>query len=396
MIEQQNQQNQQNQPQKECTISAKMCEVVSDLEHLPESKILEVLKNQYSIDKWVYILHDKDLKEDGTPKNPHWHIYLHFDNARQFKYIAKWFGIPVSFVSKIKGRFCDAVSYAIHKNRPNKFQYSTDELKYKNVDISLELAQSEVKGIKDTRLFEILSDIDTGKIKEYNIYDKVSLQEYVKYKQSISTAFDFLRNKKKREVNRKMDVIYICGGSGCGKSTYARYIAQKREMDVFASSGGSDIFDGYLGQPCVILDDFRPDIMPFADLLKLLDNHYKSSVRSRYHNVNLECDLLIITCVWDLNEFYRRMQDSVGEEYKQLRRRVGTFIKMNDNEIKIYLYNENCKKYELIKQVSNDVLKSVVIDTFEERKKHSLELLGLADQPEAQYSYEFGEFYEIL
>ena len=109
-------------------ISAKMCEVVSDTEHLTLETIQKVLGEQSCIDKYLYILHDKDVKEDGTPKSPHYHVYLHFNNSRDFDFIAKWFGLSPSFVNRIKGRFGDAIEYAQHLNAPDKYQYPASEV----------------------------------------------------------------------------------------------------------------------------------------------------------------------------------------------------------------------------------------------------------------------------
>ena len=58
----------------------KVCEVCQRLEFLSEETILTAL-HKYSncIDKYAYILHNKDTDNDGNPISPHWHIILKFN-----------------------------------------------------------------------------------------------------------------------------------------------------------------------------------------------------------------------------------------------------------------------------------------------------------------------------
>lgn len=45
-----------------------ICEVVSDVEHLNEEKIIDAINKHKVIKEYGYILHDKDVNEDGTKK----------------------------------------------------------------------------------------------------------------------------------------------------------------------------------------------------------------------------------------------------------------------------------------------------------------------------------------
>lgn len=44
------------------------------------------------IRSWAYAYHDKDTKEDGTPKEPHFHILLVTHSAHTLSAIRRWFG----------------------------------------------------------------------------------------------------------------------------------------------------------------------------------------------------------------------------------------------------------------------------------------------------------------
>ena len=162
-------------------ISAKMCEIVQQVQYLNEETIKNAIASQNCIDKWCYVLHDSDVKDDGTLKEPHWHIYLHFTDSRQFDYIAKWFKIEPQYVNKIKGkRFGDAIEYASHHNAPEKYQYP-----FACVRANFDYEKAVMKNLKDKEnaesITKIITAIDNGEITPYNIVNSLSMGDYVKY-----------------------------------------------------------------------------------------------------------------------------------------------------------------------------------------------------------------------
>ena len=62
---------------------------------LSEKTIKEALDKYKTISEWAYILHDKDIKEDGTLKPPHFHVVIRTSgNATPLSSVASWFKIP--------------------------------------------------------------------------------------------------------------------------------------------------------------------------------------------------------------------------------------------------------------------------------------------------------------
>lgn len=379
-------------------ISAKMCEIVQQKKYLDEATIIRGIQSQSCIDKWCYVLHDKDVKEDGTPKEPHWHIYLHFTNSRQFDYIAKWFDTPVQYVNKVKGkRFGDAVEYASHHNAPDKYQYDFGAIK-----ANFDYEKAVLKNVKDKEtaasIDKVITAIDNGEITPYNVVNVLTMQEYVKFDKQIKKAFEYRRLKRSQEVDREMQVIYMYGGSGLGKTTYAKYLAEKQGKTVFICSSENDPFDGYLGQSCVIMDDIRGTNFKFGDLLKLLDNNTASSVKARYHNVAMECDLLIITTTKTPHEFYKGVFESHGEEFTQFLRRCGQMCYFYGDKIALYCYNPEICKHEIIATIENPCLDIIrgSKNSFSVRKSRAMELFGLSTAPTPEEIGDFGDFVEIL
>lgn len=141
---------------------------------------------------------------------------------------------------------------------------------------------------------------------------------------------DYLRKiKQAAEVRsmitkeRSLEVAYIQGPAGSGKTTAAKYFAEKLHYDYFVSGSGEDMLDGYDKEECIILDDFRGGSMKFSELLKFLDNNTGSSVKSRYYNKDINnCKLIVITSVLKPEQLYQLFTDASGEPIEQLMRRL--------------------------------------------------------------------------
>ena len=123
----------------------------------PDSKeydcqqLLERLKYYWT--KYYYVLHDKDeyLEEDfdryvaendgkepdwkvGDKKKPHYHVIGYTDSPCLLGRAAIKFGIPSNQVQQVKN-MKSAVSYLIHMNNPEKYQYGKEEVKSNDTSI---------------------------------------------------------------------------------------------------------------------------------------------------------------------------------------------------------------------------------------------------------------------
>lgn len=123
---------------------------------------LQILKDSmYRIS--VSPLHDRDIKEDGELKKPHWHINILFAKAVSFEFVNEFIssfgGVMAVFIKDRK--VMD--EYHIHYNNPEKAQYHVQ-------DILLLNGYQYVKGtfVKDDKnLLEVENLILNLKIRSY-------------------------------------------------------------------------------------------------------------------------------------------------------------------------------------------------------------------------------------
>lgn len=357
----------------------KICELVINSDKINKTKIENILElKKKAIQNYAYILHDKDIyqnekeatlngKNIGDLKKPHWHIYLRFNYAHDTKHISQWFNTQDNFVSKIKGRFSDALMYMIHANRSDKHQYD-EKAVVSNFDWKSE-AQQDIflrKYKIDSRLKEILSKIQSGEIKEYNITNHISIIENNIYSSAIEKAFKY-RNNTLKGMDRQMECVFITGLSGSGKTTLAKKIAKNKKYQTYISSGSNDVLDDYRGEECIILDDLRSNCLGLSDLLKMLDNNTSSSVKSRYKNKVLECKLIIITTVKSIDDFFEDIFKK-DESIIQLKRRCKLHIKIDSKYIYSSIWNPLEMKYDLIDKKPNNLLNEFQLKTLSKKE----------------------------
>ena len=340
--------------------NAKLFEVILFPESF-EMGALDMILTNSGIKDYAYILHDSDDKKD------HVHVMIRTVDTRNSKYVAKWFGVGEHNIERVKGRFTDALLYLTHSNAPDKFQYLEEQV-HSNFDWKKEADKKSLAGKEQ----EIYDKIVTGEIKEYNFHEHITGSFYIRNQRKIKSAFDY-RKQSIRSGERKMDCVYITGDSGVGKTSQAKLMAVQRNLSYYISSGSNDILDGYQGQEVLILDDLRPSSLGLSDLLKLLDPHTASSVKSRYSNKILECQLIIITTTKPIDTFFATVFENEDESVIQLKRRCQIHMLMQKEEIHVSVWDDATRAYGPSMAMPN---LSLVGQTAEQMtKKQQLELV---------------------
>lgn len=366
-------------------------------------KVLDVLQSYRSIKKWAFILHDKDNytkydelenpeHKEGTHKPNHVHVYVNFgENSINHKMVASWFNINEHSIKKIITSASNCLLYFVHGTADaiaeGKFQYDWSEVKHSpnwNPEVFTEEERFNL-GIGNFKEFSYKEQIE----RVHQIKD-VTLR--IKMQKKLDDAFVTELKYRSTFIDRFIQVMFVTGESGTGKTTFARQFVEKlnyfdivpkeywrktsksedkeimfRHLDYGISGSSNDAFENYKGEDVYILDDMRDDSFSFTDLLKFLDNHTNSPVKSRYQNKCFFGVLLVITSKQKLSEWYKGDdKDKLDTAtLKQLYRRISNYVIVKEDYI--YLYNELNNKGEPCGDCN--IIKNNTLDYYKDKPK---------------------------
>ncbi len=306
----------------------KQCLVTSNVEFF-KGDIQEIIKSHKTIKQWAYILHDKD----DTAK--HYHIYLNFGSSGvDTKQIGGWFGLQESQVEKIKGRKWNALEYLLHSDNKQKYkhQYEASEV-IANFDFETEITNAKILG--DFENFSYAEQLDY--VHGLPVSEKTSAFSKLEKLWKLRCQWLTLHS------DRKIEVMFIYGKGGTGKTYYAKKLLRQLKLDFCISSSSNDPLQDYLGQKAIILDDFRDrSFKTFEDCLKMLDNDTASSVNSRFHNKVFNGEMIVITTSIPLNYWFHG-KNSDGkyfsvkdEDFWQFYRRISCYVHITKEEVTVY------------------------------------------------------------
>ena len=238
-------------------------------------------------------------QEFNKAGNLHCHLYVHFENA---------YSIPAKLIKNTKMHI--DVAYGSPKQNIEyvKKEGSKWDKKrsYQKTEIIEEYGSAPTQGqlsIKELRAIENSDDLPDWK--QYNTWKSLK-QEHKK------TKVD--------EWHKTIDVIYIQGPSGVGKSLKAVEIMKERGITEFDEAKHiGDFWHNVDGTGCCVYDDFRDSHMKPSEFINFIDynihnlNVKGGSVRNLYSTI-------IITSVQRLDCIYLNMAND--EPRQQWERRI--------------------------------------------------------------------------
>lgn len=361
---------------------------VQQLEHLKFESFDELIENVDSYIKekdlnyeYAGILHDKDLSENDEIKKPHIHLQFYCENKLSSKELKAMTKEDSMQQFEYMNNKVESFKYLIHatSNSRSKYQYSMYDVKsnFDYVDY-IESTRSESSNLDD-----VLTEVIEGRLNYRDISKDNDLSIlYVKHRQKFDNAFQIaLEKKAKTEEGSRVSSIWIHSKmSGIGKTYLAKKKAQEyienagREMSIYQTSAGNDLFQYYKGEEIIIIDDFRAMDISYHELLRLLDPFNTTSVRSRYSNKVITADLIIITSMLSPFEYYGKavgLENQKNEPIDQLLRRLAYVINLESPD------DSNKKEY----------LSTFYVYTLDKVDKQLEKKVGYSDIP-IKYSYE--------
>lgn len=297
------------------------------------SNILEDWSSSASITYW-FIEHTADDEVSKT----HYHIVIKFKSPMPFGAIKVKF--PYGNIESARNVKA-TIQYLIHYNDKSKVQYDWEDIVTNCLDMTPYKIQSVSQ--QEITIQKIIEDIDSGIIREYNQFTLIPIELWSKHKSRIENALTYYRERVYMDKNREINVIFLSGDTGTGKTTFAKEYCNSIEKSFCVSSSSNDPMQDYKGEDVLILDDLRDSDYKFTDLLKILDNHTKSTVKSRYHNKSFIGNTIIITSYKPLQDWYF---DIARENKEQLYRRIKQMYKFTEETIDCFMYDEEKHRYE--------------------------------------------------
>lgn len=289
---------------------------------LDHKRILEIL-SMFSLE--YYCMAD----EIATTGTYHTHIFIYSKSAIRFDTVKRRF--PLAHIDKSFG--------TIRENR-NYIQKSGKWANTEKAETSVEGTFYEFGTLpseseeKDPRKYQLLQDVREGltttEILERN-------PSYALRTREIDALRDKLTYDQHKDKNRTVEVIYLFGASGTGKtsSIYKNHPASEICRITDYGRRDSTRFDAYHGEDVLVFEEFNSQI-PIEMMLNYLDI-YPLHLPARYSD-RLACYTKVyITSNLPLHEQYKAEQLSRPETWNAFLRRIS----------KVYAFDVDGAIYEV-------------------------------------------------
>ena len=318
------------------------------------AELYKILKDWAQTAKLTYWI--VEHTPDDECQQLHFHIVIKFSSPMPFPTIKNRF--PYGDIQSARGlKAC--VQYLVHLNDLTKKQYTWADVLTNCTDMAPYMVKTDSQN--EITLITVVKDIERGKIREYNQYELIPIELWAKYKTRIENALTHYRERVCMDKSRSIKVLFFTGDTGTGKTTLAKRFGEKTGKSCCISSSSNDPMQDYKGEDILILDDLRDSSFSFTDLIKILDNHTGSTVRSRYHNKAFIGDTIIITSHVPLEQWYQ----GVPEHRGQLMRRISQVYTFTKDTVVLEAYNEETKRHEYEGEIANFI-------TMEYKKKEQV------------------------
>lgn len=239
-----------------------------------------------------YLIWCKEFNKAG---NEHTHLYVHFTNA--YAIPEKLRNLTKMHIDVAKGSPKQNIDYV--KKEGEKWQHKKS---YQKTEIMEEWGSAPTQGqLSISELREVKNSDDLPDWKQYNVWKQVQ-NEPKKYKVG--------------QWHKNVEVYYIQGPSGVGKSFKAEQLIAEKGFDEFEviKNDGKFWLNVVDGKGAVIYDEFRDSQLPASDFINFIDYNIQTlrvfggSMRNQY-------EFIVITSVQCIDEIYHNMPDEPRQQW---------------------------------------------------------------------------------
>lgn len=271
--------------------------------------IIEIIKNNFRTASY-YCMAD----EQGSCY--HTHIFVVFSSRVRFSMVKRYFS--EAHIEKCKGSVSDNVNY-VKKTGKWESDESKQEKKIEGTFEEYGTQPPDSKGKRNdmSELYQMVMDnMSNAEILAQNQDYILQIDKIDKIRTTI------LMEKYKETVRLDLEVVYISGVTGTGKT-----------RSVLESNGYSNVyrvtdylhpFDGYSCQPVLCFDEFRSSLK-IKEMLLYCDI-YPIELPSRYSNKFACYNKVYIVSNWDLGKQYSEIQKEDKESWRAFLRRIHKVI----------------------------------------------------------------------
>ncbi|WP_313134328.1 replication protein [Anaerocolumna sp.] len=270
--------------------------------------------------------------EIGEKKTYHTHFYMAFSSAVRFSTLKNLF--PPAHFEMAKGTSQANKDYVFKEGK-----WAKDKKKETNLpDTHEEFGEMPVERQGHRTDIEDLYDMIKDGMSNFEILE--TAPNYMMNIERVEKVRQILREERYKNEFRRLDVRYIYGNTGVGKTR--GIMEMYGYQNVFRVTDYEHPWDNYKGQDIIIFEEFRSSLR-IQDMLNYLDG-YPLELPCRYANkVACYTKVYLITNI-PLNRQFEGIQKDCEETWNAFLRRINRVICMKEKQSDIFTVEQYFSK----------------------------------------------------
>ena len=288
-------------------------------------QILKVLRNNFKT--FVYV-----CMADEQGSCYHTHVFVVFASRVRFSMVKRYFG--EAHIERCLGSVSDNVNY-VKKTGKWENDESKQEKKIEGTFEEFGTQPPDSKGKRSdmSELYQmVLDNMTNAEIIATNQDYILQIDKLDKIRTTVLTE------RFKETVRLDLEVIYISGATGTGKTRGV--LEGNGYSNVYRVTDYNHPFDGYNCQPVICFDEFRSSLK-LKEMLLYCDI-YPIELPSRYANKFACYNKIYIVSNWNLEKQYSEIQIEDEESWRAFLRRI--------NKVTIYNKDGSIIEYDSVNE----------------------------------------------